>query len=133
MAELVWHAIYDDETELPQYGEDGEENPFGAIERNKLAEFHMVDRETGEPVFSMTLDDGQRLIYRRRVSMSGNTGEVNWVVYLVGWQQTVNGKNVQSLNWIFPNGRIVNTGKFNEHHPIFYNVVLMPFEEEELG
>lgn len=125
-----WLAVYQDGSVLQQFGEDGSQNGYGAINREKLSEFHMIDSSTGKAVFSMTLEPGQRLIYRKRVSMSEG-GPPNWVIYLVGWQQTVSGKNVQSLNWIFPNGQIVNTGKFRENHPVFYGVEFMGFEIEE--
>lgn len=129
--EYGWLAVYADGGILPQYSEDGSEAAYGAINRDTLAEFHILDKETNESVFSMSLEPDQRLIYRRRVSMS-EAGIQNWVILLVGWQQTVNGKNVQSINWILPSGQIVNTGKFREDHPVFYGVELMGFEKEEL-
>jgi hypothetical protein len=129
---VQWLAVYSDGNVLPQFNQDGSQNAYGDIERSKLSEFHLMDPLTGDVFFSMALEPGQRLIYRRRVSMDGQSGLVNWVVYLVGWQETVGGKNVQSLNWIFPNGQIINTGRFREDHPIFYSVELVGPENDEI-
>lgn len=124
-----WIAVYEDDSVLPQVGEDGEENAYGDIDRSRLTEFRIWNTDTGKLVFVVSLTKDQRLVYRRRVSMSGVTGEVMWVIYLVGWQQTVKGVNVQSLNWLMPDGTIVNTGKYHEETAIFAEVQLLDFEE----
>lgn len=126
--ELMWYVVYDDDSIFVQYEEDGTENAFGSIDRDRLMEFHLIGRTTEKVVLSISMDKDQRLIFRRRNSMSGNTGEKNWTIYMAGWQKTVNGKNVQSINWVFPDGRIVNTGKFQDNHPVFYSPV---FSQEE--
>jgi hypothetical protein len=51
------------------------------------------------------------------------------VVYLVGWQQLVNGKNVQTLTALFEDGHIEVTDGFKEGHPWFGNVNLRSEEE----
>lgn len=127
--DLEWIVVYNDGSLLHQYDENGE-NAYADIDRSRVAEFHIRDRETGKIVLAYALEPGQRLIYRKRTSMSGITGEKNWVIYLVGWQQTVNGVNIQNISWIFPDGSIINTGRFRENHPIFYSAELLPFEKE---
>jgi len=127
----TWVAVYDanEEDYLFQYAPDGTENRYGDIDRERLKEFHVIDRKSNRTLFAVALEPGQRLIFRKRISMSGIVGEKMWEILLVGWQQTINGKNVQSLNWIFPDGSIIQTGKFQEAHPIFYSVELLDFEK----
>lgn len=126
---LGWIAVYGEDDYLYQYNDDGSENGYGDIDRERLKEFHIINKDTGKHVFAMSLDEGQRLIYRKRVQMSGISGEKVWEIFLVGWQQTIKGKNVQSISWIFPDGSIIQTGKFNENHPIFYSPELLDFEK----
>ena len=130
-ANVTWLAVYEDDSVLDQVGEDGKENGYGDIDRARLTEFRILDSDTKDPIFVMSLDSDQRLIYRRRVNMSGVTGEIMWVVYLVGWQKTVGGVNVQSLNWIMPDGSIINTGKYLNETSIFASVDLLDFEKKE--
>lgn len=127
--DLEWIVVYEDGGILYQYEEDGKENLYADIDRERrVAEFHLRDRSTGKIVLAYALEPGQRLIYRKRHSMSGVTGEKNWTIHLVGWQQTIDGKNIQNISWVFPDGSIINTGRFRDNHPIFYSVELLPFE-----
>ena len=128
--QLKWVAVYSDGTNYPQYNEDGSENSYHAIDRERLSEFHLI-RPDGSTHFAVALEKGQRLVFRRRYSMDGVTGETNWVLYLCGWQMTVGKKNIQSLNWLFPDQTIINTGKFNEQSSLFYSIVF--HEEEKAG
>lgn len=128
--ELEWVAVYHDGTHLFQYAEDGTQTPYTDIDRSRLTEFHLRERETDNSVFAVAFDSPeQRLIYRRRVAMDANSGQKKWVIHLVGWQRTVKGENIQSINWIFPDGSVINTGRFQEDHPMFYGV---QFFDEEL-
>lgn len=131
--ELEWVAVYKDGSVLFQHEEDGTENTYKDIDRKNLSEFHLRLKGTDKTVLAYALEPGQRLIYRMRHSMSGVSGQKNWTIYMVGWQQTVNGKNVQNISWVFPDGSIINTGKFNENHPIFYGIFEMDFEEVEVA
>lgn len=128
--DLEWVVVYDDGSELWQHGPDGKEHSYADIDRSRISEFHLRLRGQDKTVIAYALEPGQRLIYRKRHSMSGITGEKNWTIHLVGWQQTVNGKNVQCLSWVFPDGSIINTGRFREDHPIFYSVELLDMEKE---
>jgi hypothetical protein len=128
--ELEWIVVYEDGSELWQYQEDGTESKYSDIDRKRLAEFHLRIKGEEKTVLAQAIEPGQRLIYRKRHSMSGVTGEKNWTIHLLGWQQTVNGQNIQSISWVFPDGSIINTGKFRENHPVLYGVELLPEEVE---
>jgi len=103
MRELKWKAHYNDGTILPQYNEDGTENGYHSIERNRLSHFVLYD-ENDKAVFSVRLNPDQRLIYRRRTAMRGSVAQ--GLVYLVGWQMTIKGKNIKSIAYIFDDGAV---------------------------
>jgi len=126
---LAWIAVYGEDDYLFQFNDDGTENGYSDIDRGRLKEFHIINKETKKHVFALALDEGQRLIYRKRIQVSGISGEKLWEIYLVGWQQTVKGTNVQAISWIFPDGSIIQTGRFQEDHGIFYSVELLDFEK----
>lgn len=127
--DLRWIAVYKDESILPQYKEDGTENAYSDIDRENLSEFHVIDAEDGNnTVYALALEEGDRLIYRKRHMTSGS-GEQLGHIFMVGWQKTVGGENVQSIGWIFPNGSVIQTGKFREDHRLFYGVEFMDFED----
>lgn len=125
----MWQAVYDDLSFLDQIS-DGKTNSYHEIDRSKLMEFRLIEPKTGRVFFIMELDKEKRLIFRRRVSMNASTGETMAVVYLVGWQQTVNGKNVQSLFWVLPDLSVLNTGAFKENSHFLYDVFYFDEEKE---
>lgn len=132
--DLKWMAVYEDNTVLPQLKDDGTENKYTDIDRERLTEFIIYNDEDDAKrkilVLSIDRDEGERLIYRRRNSMDATTGDTTWSVLLVGWQKLVNGKNVQNLNWIFPDGTIVNTGRFHNESRVLYETDFYDWEKK---
>lgn len=123
---LEWIAIYKDSSVLTQFNEDGTENLYLDINRNKLSEFRL-HRPDGELVFSLKLDPDQRLVFRRRNFLTEAGDKVTWNI--LGWQQTINGKNIQSINYINDEGLpIIAAGKFNEDHPLYRSIELIEVE-----
>ena len=58
------------------------------------------------PVVSVQLGNGRRwVLFSRIVSRVGGKSVR---LYAIGWQQTINGINVKSLTWVYPNGTIEN-------------------------
>src|SRR5574342_774232 len=124
---MQWVAHYSDETELPQYNADGTENKYADIDRARLQYFEF--RDTGRIVLRTYLEPGQRLIYRRRVEK--RPGEPDIVVYMAGWQQTIAGQNIQSISYIFPDGAVIQAGRFDEASRWFYSIVPVPCEKDD--
>ena len=62
-------------------------------------------RVNGLPFVSVFLDNTKRWIYFSRVY-----GEINSAkrvrLYAIGWQDTVNGKNVRCILWVYPDGSV---------------------------
>lgn len=126
-----WVAVYEDGSTLEQYNEDGSENRYADIQRKRVTEFHLRSRTQNRTLLAVEITAEDRLIYRRRNSMNGVSGEKNWTIFMVGWQKTLGGRNVQSINWIFPDGSIINTGRFQENHPLFYGIQWLAEEDEQ--
>lgn len=106
---MKWLAVYNDNTYLSQYNEDGTENKYKDIDRNRLTHFAMLN-EDNKPILVVEIErPTQKLIYRRR-TFCNLLGKINGVIYLVGWHENVNGKSIKAINYIYPNGKIVLAG-----------------------
>jgi hypothetical protein len=125
---LRWEAHYNDGTVLPQERAEGGENRYADIDRDRLASLVLV-RPDGTAALSLHLDAGQRLIFRRRVEQQA--GGAEQIVYLVGWQQTINGTNVQSIAYLTATGETHLAGRWREDHPWFYPAQAVPCETEQ--
>ena len=125
---MQWVAYYEEGNWLRQYDDDGTEHSYRDIDRNRVTSFALYD---GPPatrkILHLHLLEGQRLIYRRRVELPSNT-----VVYLVGWQKTINGENVQSIAYVFPEGEVIMAGKWNEQDRWMYSIEEFGFEKDGL-
>ncbi|MCH7561883.1 MAG: hypothetical protein IIC67_11070 [Thaumarchaeota archaeon] len=125
MTELIWKAIYSDGKSLNQYNEDKSVNKYTDIDRNILKFFELYDKD--KLILRVHLGDSKRLIYRRRVSLRME-GTITEVIYLVGWQKTIKGKNIQSINYIFEDGHIELKGAWDEKSPFAYSPNLIKEE-----
>jgi lysine/ornithine N-monooxygenase len=108
---LNWKVTYKDGTTLSQVNPDGTENSYTNIDRSKLEAFQLFTEKYEKLVYTLILDPEQRLIYRRRVTKDLLSDQILYAIYLVGCQQTVNGKNIQSVSHIMQN-TIVHAPEF---------------------
>lgn len=117
---FVWVAKYKDGSIIGQYNDQFIELSTDNLpDRDEIDVFTIFDIKTGKKILSIHFDEGQRLIYRRRVVLKTGFSTPK-VYYLVGWQQTVNGQNIQSIAYIHEeSGQIEIAGKFRDDHPIF--------------
>ncbi len=127
---MNWQAQYNDGSGLSQFEEDGKENKYADIDRNRIDSFALY-LDDGRLAFRLWLDPGQRLIYRRRVEIS--TGCDPFAVYLCGWQRTIAGENVQSVAYVTECGEVHLAGKWRDDHRWFYAIQPVPAEEEKDG
>ena len=128
---IYWKAVYKDGTSLTQF-EEGIEKKYPDIDRSKLVAFEIrkaaVNNNPDKLFFRLHLDPGRRLIYRRRVKdnykIGGTPGNPKlvpyWqeVVYLVGWQATIEGRNVQDIAYIFSDGHVELAGMWRTDNAI---------------
>ena len=110
---LNWKVTYRDGSVLYEKTRD-KQNSYANIDRTKLEAFQLFTENYEKLVYTLVLGEGQRLIYRRRVtkelSMTErdiSEGDILYTIYLVGCQQTVNGKNIQSVAHIMENSIVV--------------------------
>ena len=86
-------------------------------------------------LFTLHLEEGQKLIYRHRGFTEPGLDKKQSKepeIYLIGWRQNVNGKDIQSityiLDWIGRGFQLHQAGKFKDH-PWFYEPVWREFEK----
>ena len=125
---ISWKAIYNDGKEFPQFNEDGTENKYPDIERNKLEKFNIYKDD--KLIFVLHLEGSRRLICRFRVEQKLISGTKNLRLLMVGWQQTIKGENIQDLAYIFEDGHIELAGKWKEGDRIFYAPNLIEDEKQ---
>ncbi len=120
MPAFNWVARYRDGSSL--YQKDPETGVESASEHIDRSRVHALElrREDGAPHVVQHFEPGQRLIYRRRTAMNAVTGE-QFIVHLLGRQETIEGQNVQHISVVFENdGHIECIGRFDEKHAWFY-------------
>lgn len=113
-----WIAIYRDGSSLWQYqDQDGRERSTEEIDRAQLATLALVDADY-VPCYIQHFQPGQRMIYRRRTAMTA--GGATTVKHLIGWQETIAGRNVQHLAAVCDaSGRVECVQRYDERHPWF--------------
>ena len=67
----------------------------------------LLPRHSGLPFVCVALGGTRRWIYFSRVCGSLNVPNPKQIrLYAVGWQDTVGGKNVKSILWVYPDGSV---------------------------
>ena len=112
-----WVAIYGDGTEsLPQYNEDGTENLYTDIDRDRLSSFAVFYEK--KLIAHVHIGKNKKLFARRKPLMQGllSPKKVD-ECFLVGWQERINGTNVQTICVCFRDGHIELLPEFNDKIP----------------
>lgn len=124
-----WKVIYNDGTSLSQLCSDGSRNKYTDIDRDNLKQFLVLDENKPEPVLVVHfVRPTQKLIYRQRKHMALD-GTILGVVWIVGWQENQNGKNVQMIFFLHPNGFVEVLDKFRPDTRLYYPIKFRPEEE----
>jgi hypothetical protein len=98
---------------------------YESIDRSKLASFCLLKEDT--VIFQMVLQEGQRLIWRKRIILTPGQGEKVW--HLVGWQKTIKGENIQCIGYVNEeDGYVLMAGEWQGDHALMGNVELLDFE-----
>jgi len=123
---FFWIAKYKDGTELRQFDEDGKEHSFREIDQGRLESFSWVPFTREQvlslpircvsrplPTYTLHLRENQRLIAVRRNYITYGKGfEERRTIYLLGWQETINGKNYKSILYIHEDGSVEVSDSF---------------------
>lgn len=132
--EQRWRAIYNDGTSLSQYDSEGKANGYQNIDRTKLVAFEVyipngdVKSVNGELepkdkiLFKLHLEPEQRLVCRilgikTVFAATGKDVKPDDHIFMVGWQQNVNGKNIQSIAYVYADGHVEQAGKWIGNPP----------------
>ena len=77
-----------------------------ADQRGEVKRFALLPLVPGLKELVVNLDQNKRLIYFERTI--GNTGNEfrPFLVYLLGWQETIKGVNSKVIMYVYPNGNI---------------------------
>lgn len=129
MTNIRWRARYSDGSYLDQI--DGT-SVYPTINRKALAAFDILDLDRHKDwsdqekksdkyqlVFRMWIEKGQTLIYRYRPRISIVTGKKVSEFWMIGHKQKINGRDVQVINYIFPDGHVEQAGKWLGGVPVF--------------
>jgi hypothetical protein len=111
MTDITWQAHYTDGSTLPQ----GNGATYTDIERDKLQAFDLWRGEQLLVRVDLRPDSNgevgqRRLIWRMRRRL--DTGGGQMTIHMVGWQRTVNGRNVQAICYVFEDGVVLLGGQF---------------------
>ena len=127
---IKWRANYSNGNCLNQYNEDESVNKYTDIDRSLLESFELrkIDKDSNILFFKLILEEGQRLIFRKRVEIDVD-GKQQSIIYLVGWQKTIKGENIQAISYVFEDGHVEMAGQWKSDARLFYAPNLI--EEEK--
>jgi hypothetical protein len=112
-----WEAIYSDGTSLEELEDDGTLHGFREINQEKLTGFILRPLHPHLPQFAVQVNPGKRLIFfrKRKKILDMNTGEQYDAppFQCIGFQETVNGRNVKSYLFVDVDGNSVLTDDHN--------------------
>jgi hypothetical protein len=122
-----FRAIYTDGSILIENPEDPSAN-YSKIDRQKLKIFELFEVDTNKTVIKIDLEPKQRLIWRRRKALVPGKGEIT--VHIVGKQETIDGKNIQGLSLLYPDGSVNCFSRYNKKHPWLRPIKLLEIEKK---
>lgn len=126
-----WTAIYNDGELLHQIDRiTGAEYSSESIDRKRLSSL-VLSGNDGLPILVQHFESGQRMIYRRRIEQTLDGSKA--VCHLIGWQMTVDGRNIQHVTLVPEDGsKIVMGGKWREDHRWLYPIQAVKADEIEV-
>lgn len=123
MRNWTWVVFYNDGTELSEDQAGG----FGAVDIPRVATLAVFDRDEPTVNYAVPIREGMRPIFFRRkrqivindptavpVEYLNENNEVTQMItfaVVLGWQKTVNGRNVKSLIWLMHDGSVAVTDR----------------------
>lgn len=129
--ELMWVARYKDGSLHTQYNVDGSDrDAYEDIVRKELYSFELWTRQSHRLILRVYFDTpDKKLIWRRRVYKRSDGSQM--VIYLVGWQMNVKGRNVQSIQVVFPPNYHIETIDRWRSDEYFHRPNVHPHEGED--
>ena len=120
----VWKVTYSDDSSYTN-----KDIKYPEIDRDKLKLFQILrPNGTSRVTFHIKSPD-QRLIVRSRVLRDMITSVIKERAWLIGYQQTKQGVNLQVIMCLFQDGSIEIIDKFYDDNQFFKNINLRPEEQ----
>lgn len=98
---MSYKANYRDGTDFSYSEDEVGTKPFYKIDQSKLESFELY--WDGKMIHKLHLEQNQRLVLTRRTKGAFGSPEKT-ILYLVGYQETVNGENRQAITIIHEDG-----------------------------
>jgi len=122
---INWTAVYKDGKKVKRV----KGITYDTLNRTNLKAFEVTWMNI--PVVTVHLQENQQLIWRRRNEVT--PGGLSRIVYLCGWREMINGKDVQTITYIFDRDKfppeVHVSGKFDrEANALFYPPEWREFE-----
>ncbi len=113
-----WRAVYTDDSFLDEHPDGDTTHAFADIAMERLAAFWLMPQDASLPHALIRVTDPRtRVIFFRRRTLTatqqeleqtdGLIGKLTNTLHVLGWQRTVNGRNVQSFTFIYPDGSML--------------------------
>lgn len=123
MRNWTWTVLYQDGTELTEEQAGG----FGNVEIERVRVLVVSDRNDPKTQFAVHISEGMRpIFFRRKRQLTINDPSAVPIEYfmadgelcttitfatVLGWQKTLNGRNVKSLTWLMHDGSVAITDR----------------------
>jgi len=112
-----WSAVYSDNTYFDEIEDDGTLHNFREIDQERLIGFILRPLHAHLPQFAVQVTPNKRVIFfrKRKKVLNMNTGEQYDAppFQCIGFQETVNGRNVKSYLFVDVEGNSVLTDDHN--------------------
>ena len=110
MNSYEWRVFYDDETILDQFDSDGKEVSSSSLEANKVVKMELIPKADDRQKFTLhiNIDKGERFIrfWRNYMVTGGEGAGEGWTKWVIGIQNTIEGKNVKFFVYINQDGTV---------------------------
>ena len=123
--EITWKAIYKNKA-LKEHSSKNKDK-YTDIDRSSLEAIEVYLKD--ELIHTVVIDSNKRLVMRYRVTQDLFNPSKTTYVFLVGWQKTSNGKNTQEISYVYPNGVIETSGKWDSSK-VLYSTPILRSEEK---
>lgn len=114
----TWRVHYSDGTTFDEYEPDGTEHSFAEVDNPRVAVVELLPQHDwlAEHVVKIDAAAGTRPIFFRRrsriVNLESGEDTAGPVIHCLGWQKTVNGRNVASYLFLFADGSSLTTDDY---------------------
>jgi len=105
-----WVAVYNNGSSLSEFDGNGR-HLFKEIDQDKLDQLSWASSDPTKTTYTVHIAPWQRVILFRRHHFNERTGE-DYVLYALGWQATIDGRNYKSILFIDPQ---TNTARITEN------------------